>query len=248
MSRYTFVVEFSTAHVWGDASLSDPYWVCGAAVWGACLALVAGCLRGKDGRWRPIAVGALVLMVVGSRIGSSLAANLLMAPHASNSFSGGAWGLAVPIGLVLHASRSLQPRLAALRAWARGIVLLAACYAAWALAILPGEYLQIRGNLQYRQVFYENIAIVPILAVFGAVALLTTHNTAGVFDDRASFRGWLLSCGEGIVALFVTLAQLWFVNRAACPLCRPFKAPTYALIVLGIVVLEAARRSRSMGR
>jgi hypothetical protein len=182
-------------------------------------------------------------MVGGSRIGSSLAANLLMAPEATNSFSGGAWGLAVPIGLVLFASGFLQPRLGALRAWARGTVVLSACYAGWTLAILPGEYLRIQGNLQYRQMFYENIAMVPILAVFGAVALLTTHKTAGVFADRATFRGWLLACGEGLVAIFVALAQLWFVNRAACPLCRPFPAPAYAFIVLGIAVLEALRRA-----
>ena len=119
---------------------------------------------------------------------------------------------------------------------ARGLLVLSGCYAIWALGFLPGEFFSVRDNLQRRQEFYEHIAFVPILPAVGALLLLTIQKTAGARADPASWPGWLLARVQLLAAAAVALGQGWLVNRASCPRCEPFEAPTYAF---GLVVLLA---------
>ena len=125
---------------------------------------------------------------------------------------------------------------------ARGLTSASVLYATWALAILPGEFFSIRDNLRHRHTFYENIALVPILAAVGALALLAIHKTAGAGADANTWRGWFAARGQVLVAILVALAQLWFVHQAACPACDPFPAHIYALLVVTVLAFEAAWR------
>ena len=86
--------------------------------------------------------------------------------------------------------------------FARGLIVASAGIAIWALTVLPAQHFRAHQNLQYRQIFYENIAFVPILAVFGAVALLAIHKTMAARWPQL------------FVALSVIVVQVWLVTRA----------------------------------
>lgn len=122
--------------------------------------------------------------------------------------------------------------------FARSIVGLGMVHAAWTLVTLPGEFLSVRANLQYRQAFYENVAFMPLLAVVAFVTLIVVHHVADVTNAAASLRTWAISRGQLLIAGLMILGQVVLVNRAVCPAC--VEVPWVAALAVIAATLAAS--------
>lgn len=136
----------------------------------------------------------------------------------------------------------VQGRPAAIVAFARSLSAISILFAAWALAILPGAFFAVRDNIHRRHPFYESIAIVPVLAVFGALALLVIHKTVAVGAPLGSWREWCSARGQGFVACAIAFAQLGFVETAVCADCDAFAARFVLAALAFVIAVQAAIR------
>lgn len=185
----------------------------------------------------------LLLLLLLTPLGSNMCAKLLEGPGVTYAWGGHPW-LAVPIALALFGSRRLQPKADPVISFARGLAFLSALYAVWALAAFPGEFRAVWQKLPSRQAFYENVALVPSLAVFGAASLLMIHKTVKAGEDPHARRAWLVARSQLVVAICVLLAQLWFVNQATCPYCGDFRPHILAVVLVSLIGIEGGIRFR----
>lgn len=237
------------AWIYGGASLADPYWVAGAMLWGGLIAKVALQAIRSASRRRSSWV-LLALMLLTSRMGTHLIANLIQGPlaNASNSYSWGPLWVAIPIGAWILAFRLAQPKVDPCLSLARSLAALNCLHAVWAMGLFPKELFRYV-EPETRPGFETIILAVPAIALCGLLALFGLQISIGGRGRAEGWRAWISARLQLAVAILTLLVQMDLLDAAAFPSFHlPFPIGRFAIataLVLAFMAVRQARRKRS---
>jgi len=244
--RYSEVMQFDMAWIYGGASLADPYWVSGALLWGALLAKLALRSIQASGLRRLPALSVVAVAILGAHVGTHVLANLLQVPAGvSNSYSWGPFWIALPIGAVMLVFRLAQPAVDRCLSLARSLAALNCIHAVWAMMFFPGELF--RTIEPYTRPGFETIVVtVPSVAISGLLALLAIQIAVGDGGRAKGWRAWFSARLQLAVSALVLLVQIHILDIAAFPYFeRPFPIETFAFVSGSIMGMMAFVRIRS---